>query len=119
MWMTYLINEKCIDQLDGACVSVCPVDCIYEGLRKRYINPNECVDCGACLTQCPVDAIETVDDIAEPTWLDDNARFFAQPLPGRDGPVNDPGGATSVGTIGADTPLVAGWPKQPVADQAR
>jgi NAD-dependent dihydropyrimidine dehydrogenase PreA subunit len=117
--MTYLINEKCIDELDGSCVSVCPADCIYEGLRKRYINPNECVDCGACLTQCPVDAIETVEDIEEPTWLEDNARFFVQTLPGRDAPVSDPGGATDVGAIGADTPLVTGWPKQPVADQAR
>ncbi|RFT23662.1 ferredoxin, partial [Bifidobacteriaceae bacterium GH022] len=26
----------------------CPVDCIYEGDRTLYINPNECVDCGAC-----------------------------------------------------------------------
>ncbi len=31
----------------------CPVDCIYEGERKLYINPNECIDCGACETRVP------------------------------------------------------------------
>jgi NAD-dependent dihydropyrimidine dehydrogenase PreA subunit len=55
--MAYVINEHCIDELDGSCVESCPVDCIYEGLRKRYIHPDECIDCGACLPECPVDAI--------------------------------------------------------------
>ena len=55
--MAYVINEHCIDELDGSCVLACPVDCIYEGQRKRYINPEECIDCGACLPECPVDAI--------------------------------------------------------------
>ena len=30
------------------CVGEVVKDCIYEGSRSLYINPNECVDCGAC-----------------------------------------------------------------------
>ena len=47
--MTYVIAEPCVDVMDTACVSVCPVDCIHydEGVdRKLYIDPNECIDCG-------------------------------------------------------------------------
>ena len=36
--MTYVIGKECIDALDRSCVDVCPVDCIYEGERKNYIN---------------------------------------------------------------------------------
>ena len=46
--MTYTICEPCIDVKDRACVDECPVDCIYEGGRMLYIQPDECVDCGAC-----------------------------------------------------------------------
>ncbi len=63
--MTYVIGEPCIDNTDRACVEQCPVDCIYEGDRKLYIHPAECIDCGACEVVCPVDAI-SVDRIADP-----------------------------------------------------
>ena len=55
--MPYVIGGDCIDVNDRACVDVCPVDCIYVGDRKSYINPAECIDCGACEPECPVDAI--------------------------------------------------------------
>jgi ferredoxin len=58
--MTYVIAEPCVDVMDTACVSVCPVDCIHrdEGVdRMLYIDPNECIDCGACEPECPVNAI--------------------------------------------------------------
>jgi hypothetical protein len=45
-------------------------------------------------------------------YIEDNARFFNETLPGRDEPLGSPGGATSVGPIPADTPLVAGLPPQ-------
>ena len=45
--MPYVIAQPCVDVKDKACVDECPVDCIYEGSRSLYINPNECVDCGA------------------------------------------------------------------------
>jgi NAD-dependent dihydropyrimidine dehydrogenase PreA subunit len=41
----------------------CPVDCIYDGIRKGYIHPDECVDCGACEPVCPVTAIFHEDDV--------------------------------------------------------
>jgi NAD-dependent dihydropyrimidine dehydrogenase PreA subunit len=107
--MAYVINEHCIDELDGSCVLACPVDCIYEGQRKRYINPEECIDCGACLPECPVDAIYAPGESPDQIWVADNAAFFAEALPGRDAALGSPGGAESAGPAGADTPLVTGW----------
>jgi NAD-dependent dihydropyrimidine dehydrogenase PreA subunit len=107
--MAYVINERCIDELDGSCVDSCPVDCIYEGLRKRYIHPDECIDCGACLPECPVDAIVAPDESPDPVWAADNAAFFTEALPGRDAALGSPCGAGPAGPAGADTPLVAGW----------
>ena len=31
--MPWVITKLCIDCLDTGCVSVCPVDCIYEPLK--------------------------------------------------------------------------------------
>jgi NAD-dependent dihydropyrimidine dehydrogenase PreA subunit len=107
--MAYVINERCIDELDGSCVQSCPVDCIYEGARKRYIQPDECIDCGACLPECPVDAIIAPDESPDPVWVADNALFFTLTLPGRDSALGSPGGAGPAGAAEADTPLVAGW----------
>jgi hypothetical protein len=42
--------------------------------------------------------------------LDDNAAFFGEPLPGRDGSLGSPGGAAKLGPLGIDTPLVAAMP---------
>ena len=63
--MTYVITEPCIDVKDLACVDECPVDCIYEGGRMLYIQPDECVDCAACEPECPVEAIFLDDDVPE------------------------------------------------------
>ena len=110
--MTYVIAEPCIDVLDRACVEECPVDCIYEGARALYIHPDECVDCGACEPVCPVEAIFYEDDVPNQwaAFTDDNARFFTDPLPGRDRPVASPGSATKIGRLGVDTELVAAHP---------
>ena len=51
--MTYVIAEPCVDVKDKACIEECPVDCIYEGDRMLYIQPDECIDCGACEPVCP------------------------------------------------------------------
>jgi hypothetical protein len=37
--MAYVIAEPCVDVHDRACVDECPVDCIYDGVRKGYIQP--------------------------------------------------------------------------------
>jgi NAD-dependent dihydropyrimidine dehydrogenase PreA subunit len=107
----YVIAEPCIDIMDKSCMDECPVDCIYEGGRKLYINPVECIDCGACEPVCPVEAI-TQDRAVEEgheAFVEDNARFFDKPLPGRDDAIGAPGGAAVIGPVGADTELVAGY----------
>nr|ABP42877.1 4Fe-4S ferredoxin, iron-sulfur binding domain protein [Mycolicibacterium gilvum PYR-GCK] len=110
--MTYVIGSACVDIVDKSCVQECPADCIYEGDRAMYINPNECVDCGACRIACRVDAIYYETDLPdeELAFLDDNAAFFTTTLSGRDEPLGDPGGAAKLGRVGADTPLVAALP---------
>jgi NAD-dependent dihydropyrimidine dehydrogenase PreA subunit len=111
--MTYVIAAACIDFTDKSCIEECPVDCIYEGERKLYINPGECIDCGACEPACPVDAIS--QDRAMPEgqeeFVSDNARFFLEPLPSRDEPLGNAGGATTTGALGVDTEFVAQWQK--------
>ena len=116
--MTYVITSTCVDIKDMSCIEECPVDCIYEGERKLYIQPKECIDCGACEPVCPVDAIypdrtipsEKADDTA------DNRAFFYEPLPGRDGPLGAPGGSMKTGPIEADTARTAALPPNPDAD---
>jgi NAD-dependent dihydropyrimidine dehydrogenase PreA subunit len=92
-----------------SCVQECPVDCIYEGARSLYINPDECVDCGACKLACEAGAIYYETDLPddEQQHLADNAAFFTETLPGRDRPLGSPGGADKLGTVGVDTPLIA------------
>ena len=111
--MTYVIGKECIDAQDHSCVDVCPVDCIYEGARKNYINPAECIDCGACEVACPEVAIfparkARTDELRE--FTEDNAAFFSLPLAGMGAPLRNPGGAEELGPIAADTPLVSNWP---------
>lgn len=106
--MPYVIASACIDVNDKACVDECPVDCIYEGERKSYIHPKECIDCGACEPVCPVEAIwqdrrvEGDDEV----HIEDNKAFFTEVLPGRDEPLGVPGGARKIGDLGVDTALV-------------
>ncbi|MEU6849648.1 ferredoxin [Actinacidiphila alni] len=113
--MAYVISGDCIDVLDRSCVEVCPVDCIYEGSRKAYIHPDECVDCGACEPVCPVTAIAYRDDVpaGQAEFVEDNARFFLEPLPGRDQPLGRPGGSNDLGPTGIDTALVSHRPARP------
>ena len=63
--MTWVITRMCRDCVDGACVDVCPVDCIYQydGDDKEkfpnqlYIEPEECINCGVCEPECPWETI--------------------------------------------------------------
>ncbi len=112
--MAYVIGRACVDVMEKDCVAECPVDCIYQGARSLYINPDECVDCGACKPACRVGAIYYETDLPEDEQqhLADNAAFFHETLPGRDGPLGSPGGAADFGPLGVDTPLVAALPQR-------
>lgn len=112
--MTYVIGPACIDVLDRACLDVCPVDCIYVGGRKSYINPQECIDCGACEIECPetaifVDRKGRKSPVLAP-FIEDSVEFFALALPGRDEALGTPGGASRIGELGVDTPFIAAKP---------
>jgi NAD-dependent dihydropyrimidine dehydrogenase PreA subunit len=94
--VTYVIAQPCIDVKDKSCIEECPVDCIYEGNRMLYIQPDECVDCGACEPVCPVEAIYYEDDVPG-EWKEFpkiNTEFFVE--------IGSPGGAAKVGLTDHD-----------------
>jgi ferredoxin len=102
--MAYVIAEPCIDVKDKSCVDECSVDCIYEGPRMLYIQPEECVDCDAGV---PVTAIFTRDDVPG-EWKQFtavNAEWFSETVTG----LGTPGGAAQVGTQDKDHPVEARW----------
>ncbi|PAK24168.1 ferredoxin [Streptomyces sp. alain-838] len=96
--MAYVVAEPCVDVLDRACVDECPVDCIYEGERMAFIQPDECVDCAACVQVCPVEAIYYEDDLPEEwsAFTRYNADFFAN--------VGSPGGTENLPKGSASDP---------------
>ena len=55
---------------------------------------------------CPVSAIQSPLDGLDPFWVEDNRAFFELPLPTRSEPIGSPGGASALGPVGVDTPLV-------------
>jgi len=110
--VTYVIASACIDVKDGACQAACPVECIYEGGRMMYIQPEECIDCGLCLSVCPVDAIYAERDLPdeETAFPRINAEFFGPAVTGW----GSPGGADAGHVAACDHPLVADHPRSPV-----
>ena len=109
--MTYIIASPCIDVKDGACLDVCPVDCIYEGGRMMYIQPDECINCGLCLSVCPVEAIFEDDAVpaSETAFIAVNAEFFGPAVTGW----GAPGGASPRFTTALDHPRVNSAAPQP------
>ena len=112
--MAYIITRLCRDCVDTGCVAVCPVDCIYEYTgsdreawpNQLYIHPDECIDCGACEPVCPVEAIFYEDDVPD-QWKEyhqANVEFFDD--------LGSPGGASKLGPIDKDHPLIAALPPQ-------
>jgi NAD-dependent dihydropyrimidine dehydrogenase PreA subunit len=95
--VAFVIGDPCTGVKDRTCVSLCPVDCIYEGKSKLYIHPDECIDCGACETACPVSAIfYDVDATPEQRpQIEANRAFFAT--------IGSPGGASTAGPFDWDS----------------
>lgn len=104
--MTYVIAQPCVDVKDKSCIEECPVDCIYEGKRMLYIQPDECVDCGACEPVCPVEAIYYEDDVPAnwSEYSDANVKFFVE--------LGSPGGASKVGLTENDPEFIKNLPPQ-------
>lgn len=114
--MTYVVTENCIKCKYTDCVSVCPVDCFYEGENMLVINPDECIDCGVCVPECPAQAIfSDSESAATPHWLDLN-RIYSEiwpnitgkkpPLPDADAQNGRPGKASEFSPLpGVDAEL--------------
>lgn len=104
--MTFVVTQACVDVKDKSCIQVCPADCIYEGGRMMYINPDLCIDCGACEEVCPMSAIRYDADVTgeDVKFLDFNAEFFEG--------ADLPKGARKLGKIDRDVEFVAALPPQ-------
>ena len=66
--MAHIITSLCLR--DGACVEVCPVECIVPGQPEGewpwfYIDPDTCIDCGACVPECPFEAIFPEEELSD------------------------------------------------------
>jgi ferredoxin len=75
--MAYVVTENCIRCKFMDCVSVCPVDCFYEGENMLVINPEECIDCGVCEPECPASAILPGNDTEAAPWVTLNTQMAA------------------------------------------
>ena len=76
--MTFIVTEACVRCKYTDCVSVCPVDCFYEGPNFLAINPDECIDCAVCVPECPVGAIVADSDATAQDlefWADVNNKM--------------------------------------------
>lgn len=94
--MTHIITSLCLR--DGACVEVCPVECIVPGLPEDewpwyMIDPDTCIDCGACVPECPWEAIFPEEDVpsdlvaSADQWISDTKDRLpdGQPVSGKIG----------------------------------
>ena len=73
--MTYIVDDACIKYKYTDCVSVCPVDCFYEGENMLVINTEECIDCGVCEPECPADAIKPDTAPGAEEWVAFNQKY--------------------------------------------
>lgn len=77
----HVITDLCIR--DGACMEVCPVECIVPGCPESdwpwyYVDPDTCIACGACVPECPVGAALPACDLPESQQyaIELNALYF-------------------------------------------
>ncbi len=79
--MPHYVTDACVKCKYTDCVSVCPVDCFYEGPNMLVINPDECIDCGVCIPECPVEAIiddYEMNDYPDKDWIKINDEMSQQ-----------------------------------------
>jgi NAD-dependent dihydropyrimidine dehydrogenase PreA subunit len=86
--MTYVIAQPCVGVKDGACVAVCPCDCIrptpqeedFARFEQLFIDPEHCIDCGLCVLECPVNAIFHELELPSQwsSFLEKNAAHFSR-----------------------------------------
>lgn len=76
--MTYVVTEACIKCKYTDCVSVCPVDCFYEGENMLVIHPEQCIDCAVCVPECPIDAIKPDTDPGMANYVALNRQYAEQ-----------------------------------------
>ncbi|MDG1369456.1 MAG: ferredoxin family protein [Paracoccaceae bacterium] len=73
--MTFAVTDNCIACKYTDCVTVCPVDCFYEGENMLVIHPDECIDCGVCEPECPAGAIIADTEDGADEWVKMNAKY--------------------------------------------
>jgi NAD-dependent dihydropyrimidine dehydrogenase PreA subunit len=58
-----LIDPRLCDQC-GACIAICPANCLeLDEFRLTIVGP-DCIKCGFCIPACPVDALAWNEDSA-------------------------------------------------------
>lgn len=79
--MTFVVTEACIQCKYTDCVSVCPMDCFFEGPNFLAIDPDECIDCSICVAECPVGAIVSDQEIPDDQrhFIDINRQLAKDP----------------------------------------
>lgn len=87
-FVTHVVAEPCIGAQHGACVAVCPVDCIHPTTEDSahpeeemvYINPLTCIDCGLCVDECPYGAVFLEEDLPAKwqSFTERNAAYYAR-----------------------------------------
>lgn len=79
--MPFVVTEACIQCKYTDCVTVCPMDCFFEGPNFLVIHPDECIDCSICVAECPVGAIVNASEIAadQHEFIEINARLSQHP----------------------------------------
>ena len=58
--MINILENKC--DFCGACIPVCPPNCIEVTESKIIIDNTTCIDCNLCVYICPIEVLEQTDE---------------------------------------------------------
>jgi NAD-dependent dihydropyrimidine dehydrogenase PreA subunit len=109
--MPFAITDAGTDNKDLSCIEDRRADCIHEGARRLYVNPDECIDCGACEPIRPADGSYPDRRLPEDrhAFRAGNAGFLMVTRPGRDAPIGPPGGSHEIGPAAGDIAFTRSW----------